>query len=103
MDSSVLIQTDPGSCAAAPPARRTTFPYRMPLVKTRIVSGIVVAALGALVLTRGISYPAHRSTMRVGDLQASVQEERAVPGWLGVVAVAGGALMIGAGLRRRNT
>jgi hypothetical protein len=40
--------------------------------------------------------------MRVGDLQASVTQERAVPLWVGVVAVAGGALMIGASLRGRK-
>lgn len=68
-----------------------------------IVAGIVVAALGAFVLTRGISYPMHRSAMRVGDFEATVQEQRAIPKWVGVVAVAGGALMIGAGLRGRKT
>jgi hypothetical protein len=40
--------------------------------------------------------------MRIGDIQASVQEEHAIPRWVGIVAVAGGALMIGAGLRGRR-
>jgi drug/metabolite transporter (DMT)-like permease len=72
-------------------------------MKPWLLAGIVVAALGVFVLARGISYPSHRSVMRVGDLEASVQEQHAVPAWLGVVAVAGGALMIGAGLRGRKT
>jgi hypothetical protein len=62
----------------------------------------VVATLGIVVLTRGVSYSSHHGTMRIGDLRASVAEEHAVPRWLGVVAVAGGALMIGAGLRGRK-
>jgi len=71
-------------------------------MKALILAGVLVAALGVVVLTRGISYPSHRSTMRIGDLQASVQEQHAVPNWVGIVAVAGGALIIGAGLRRRK-
>jgi hypothetical protein len=78
------------------------FSLRMPIMKALLLAGIVVAALGALVLTRGISFPSHHSMLRVGDLQASVQEEHAVPRWLGIAAVAGGALMIGAGLRRKR-
>jgi hypothetical protein len=71
-------------------------------MKLLILAGLVVAALGVFVLTRGISYPMHRSAMRVGDFEASVQEQRPIPRWVGVVAVAGGALMIGAGLRGRK-
>ena len=72
-------------------------------MKSLLIVGIVVAVLGAAVLTRGLSYPSHRSMMRIGDLQASVQQERAVPTWVGVVLLAGGAVMIGAGLRGRRT
>jgi hypothetical protein len=71
-------------------------------MKPLILAGVVVAALGAFVLFRGISYPSHRTTLRVGDLEASVQEQHALPRWLGVAALAGGALMIGAGLRGRK-
>ncbi|MDO8666109.1 MAG: hypothetical protein Q7J79_05815 [Gemmatimonadales bacterium] len=67
-----------------------------------IFAGVVVVALGAYVLARGISYSSHRSVVRVAGLEASVQEQRAIPMWVGVVAVGGGALMIGAGLRGRK-
>lgn len=71
-------------------------------MKALILAGIVVAAAGVFVLTRGVSYPSHRSMMRIGELQASVREEHAVPKWVGVAAIAGGALLIGAGLRTRR-
>ena len=71
-------------------------------MKAVFFAGVVVAALGAFVLWRGISYPMHRSELRVGGFHASIQEQRAIPKWIGVVAVAGGALMIGAGLRGRK-
>jgi hypothetical protein len=72
-------------------------------VKPLLIAGLVVAALGAFVLVRGLSYPSHRSMMRLGDIQATVQQDRAVPQWVGIAAVAGGALMIGAALRGRRT
>ena len=71
-------------------------------MKALLIAGLVVAALGAFVLVRGISYPSHRSVMRIGDLQATVQQDRAVPVWAGIAAVAAGALMIGAGWRGRK-
>lgn len=71
-------------------------------MKPLIIGGIVVAALGAFVLTKGLSYDSQRSVVRVAGLEASVQEQRAVPTWAGIAAVVGGAVMIGAGLRGRK-
>jgi hypothetical protein len=71
-------------------------------MKALLIAGLVVAALGAVVLVRGLSYPSHRSVMRIGDLQATVQQDRAVPQWAGIAAVAAGALLIGASLRSRK-
>jgi drug/metabolite transporter (DMT)-like permease len=71
-------------------------------VKPLLIAGIVVAALGAFVLLKGLNYSSNRSVLRVGDVEASVQERRAIPPWVGIAAVAGGALMIGAGVMRRT-
>jgi hypothetical protein len=102
MGSFVLIEA--GTEVASPsPARRGAFSRWRLRVKVQIVAGLVVAALGVFVLTKGISYPSDRSTMRIGDLQASVQEQHAVPRWLGIVALAGGVLIVGTGLRSRKT
>ena len=72
-------------------------------MKPLLIAGIVVAALGAFVLVRGLTYSSNRSVVKVGDFQASVQEQRAIPTWVGVVAIAGGAVMIGYGLRGRKS
>jgi hypothetical protein len=100
MGSYVLIEAGPEPSLS--PARRRAFSLWMVRMKALILAGIVVAALGVVVLTMGVSYPSHRSMMRIGDLQASVQEQHAIPSWVGIAAIAGGALIIGAGLRRRN-
>src|SRR5471030_1937711 len=99
MGSYVRIEAGPEMRGPAPMRRRTYPLFWRPQMKPLVIAGIIVAVLGAVVLTRGLSYPSHRNVLHVVDLQASVEEQHAVPLWLGVVAVVGSALMIGSGLR----
>lgn len=71
-------------------------------MKPQMIAGIVLAGLGAFIVLRGLNYGSGRSMMRVGDFQASVEERRAIPTWVGGVAIVGGLLLVGAGLRRRH-
>jgi len=71
-------------------------------MKPQMIIGIVLMGLGAFILINGLTYGSSRSVMRVGDLQASVEERRAIPPWVGGVAVVGGLVLVGAALRRRN-
>ena len=71
-------------------------------MKWQMIAGIVLAGLGAFIVLRGLSYGSGRTTMRVGDFQASVDEQRAIPTWVGGVAIVGGLLLVGAGVRRRG-
>ena len=71
-------------------------------MKPIVFAGIVVAVLGAIVLTNGIRYSSQRSVVKVGDFQASVQEQRTIPTWVGGAALIGGVLMVVAGLRGRK-
>ena len=73
-------------------------------MKPLAIAGIVLAALGAFILLKGLNYESSRSVMKGGDLKISAQEERAIPPWVGGVAVVGGVVLLGVGImRRRNT
>jgi uncharacterized membrane protein len=63
--------------------------------------GILLLALGAFILFRGMSYRSKDEVLRVGDLKASVEERRAVPTWAGGLAVVAGVVLIAAGMKRR--
>jgi hypothetical protein len=63
--------------------------------------GILLLALGAFVLFRGMSYKSKDEVLRVGDLKASVEEKHAVPTWVGGAAIIAGVVLIGAGMKRR--
>ena len=71
-------------------------------MKPLVIAGIVVAGLGAYVLVNGLSYRSQSNVLKVGDLQVTAEEHRLVPPWVGGVAVVGGLVLIGAGVRGRQ-
>lgn len=71
-------------------------------MKWQTIAGIVLAGLGVFIVLRGLSYGAGRTTMRVGDIQATVVEQRSIPTWVGGVAIVGGLLLVGASVARRG-
>ena len=71
-------------------------------MKPQVILGIVLVGLGAFIVLRGLSYGSERSVMRVGDFQASVETRRAIPIWVGGVAVVAGLLLVGAGSVKRR-
>jgi len=71
-------------------------------MKPQLIAGVLLAVLGAFIVFRGLSYASDRSVIQVGDMKASVDARRSVPTWVGGVAIVGGVLLIGAGVRRRQ-
>lgn len=71
-------------------------------MKPQLIAGILLVVLGAFIVFRGMSYTSDRSVIQVGDMKASVDARRSVPTWVGGVAIVGGVLLIGAGVRRRQ-
>ena len=63
--------------------------------------GILLLALGAFILFRGVSYKSKDEVLKVGDLKASVVERHAVPTWAGGLAIVAGVVLIAAGMKRR--
>lgn len=70
-------------------------------MRPQLIAGILLAILGAFIVFRGVSYGSQHSVIQVGDMKASIDAQRPVPTWVGGVAIVGGVLLVGAGLRRR--
>jgi hypothetical protein len=67
-----------------------------------IVLGAVLLIGGGFVLVQGMSVTTNREVLDIGPLEASVEEKRAVPTWLGGLAAVAGAAMIIAGVRAKG-
>ncbi len=64
--------------------------------------GILLLVVGAFIVFRGMTYKSRDEVLRVGDLKASVEEKRAVPTWVGGVAIVAGIALLAAGMKRRT-
>ena len=70
-------------------------------MRPMLIAGVALALAGAFVLFRGFSFTSRESVLKIGDLEATVEEKRAVPPWLGGIALVAGTAMVAAGLRRK--
>jgi len=67
-----------------------------------LVLAVIMLALGGYILLHGLNYPSERSTLQFGDFHATVEQQRQVPTWIGVVLVAGGAFLLAWGAKSRG-
>lgn len=66
-----------------------------------ILAGVILIALGAAAFTGNLDFTHDKEVVKIGGLSASVKEEKSLPQWLGVVGVAAGLALVGAGALRK--
>ncbi|HKE46453.1 MAG TPA: hypothetical protein VKB52_00185 [Rhodanobacteraceae bacterium] len=66
-----------------------------------VIAGILIAAFGIAAFLGKLNFNRDKEVLKVGDLSATVQEEKTVPQWLGGVAVLVGAGLAVAGAMRK--
>jgi drug/metabolite transporter (DMT)-like permease len=64
------------------------------------IIGALLIAGGLYVLIKSPSYSSGKSLFKVGSVEATVQEEHAIPPWAGGAALAAGVVLVVAGLRK---
>lgn len=70
-------------------------------MRPMILAGIALIAIGSFLFVRGGTFTTKRDVVKVGDLKISAEEQRPIEPWIAGVAVAGGAILVLAGARRR--
>jgi uncharacterized membrane protein len=70
-------------------------------MKPLALVGILLLALGAFILFRGASYKDRDEVLKVGDVKASVETQKAVPTWVGGIAIVAGIVLLASGMRKR--
>ena len=67
-----------------------------------LISGAILIAVGLLVIIRPPSYSREESVLKLGDLEAKVQQQHTVPSWLGGALLGAGCVLVIVGLRKSS-
>jgi hypothetical protein len=65
------------------------------------ISGVVLIAIGLWLIIRPPSYSSEESVIKLGDIEAKMQREHSVPGWVGGIALGAGLVLVVVGLKKR--
>jgi drug/metabolite transporter (DMT)-like permease len=65
------------------------------------ILGVMLIAAGLFVILRPPSYSSEQSVLKLGDLEAKVQQQRTVPGWVGGTLLGAGCVLLVLGIRKR--
>jgi hypothetical protein len=65
----------------------------------QIVGALLIAG-GLFILIKTPSYSSEKSLFKVGDVEAKVSQDRAIPPWVGGAALAAGVVLIVVGARK---
>jgi len=64
------------------------------------ISGAILIAIGLFLIIKPMTYPHEEQVFKLGDIEAKVQEKRAVPGWVGGTLLGAGCVLVLVGLRK---
>jgi hypothetical protein len=65
------------------------------------ISGLVLIAIGLWLIIRPPSYSREESVFKLGDIEAKVNQQRSVPGWVGGMVLGAGLVLLVVGVKRR--
>jgi drug/metabolite transporter (DMT)-like permease len=68
----------------------------------RLIAGAILIAVGLLLIIKPPSYSREESVLKLGDLEASVQQQHTVPGWVGGALLGAGCVLVVVGLRKSS-
>jgi len=65
------------------------------------ISGAVLIVIGLWIIIRPPSYSREESVFKLGDIEAKMQHEHPVPGWIGGIALGAGLVVFVVGSKKR--
>jgi drug/metabolite transporter (DMT)-like permease len=71
-------------------------------MKASLIAGLLLIAAGIFLVIRPPHYASQQSVLKLGDLQATMQQEKTLPGWVGGAVLGAGIVLLGGGLLRRR-
>ena len=65
------------------------------------ISGAVLIVIGLWMVIRPPSYTREESVIKLGDIEAKMQQEHSLPGWVGGMALGAGLVLLVVGIKKR--
>ena len=65
------------------------------------ISGAVLVLVGLWIIIRPPSYSREESVLKIGNIEAKMQQRHAVPGWVGGIALGAGLVLVVIGWKKR--
>jgi hypothetical protein len=65
------------------------------------ISGAVLIVIGLWMIIRPPSYSREESVLKLGNIEAKMQQEHSVPGWVGGLALGAGLVLVVVGITKR--
>ena len=69
-------------------------------MRALLIAGLVLVVIGLWILIRPPSYSHDETVVKFGDIEAKMQQQHTVPGWVGGIALGAGAVLVVFGLRK---
>ena len=71
-------------------------------MKATLIAGLLLIAGGVFLILRPPHYASEQSVFKLGQLEARMQQDKTVPGWVGGTVLGAGIVLLGAGLFKRS-
>ena len=69
-------------------------------MKPTQIIGLILIIAGIFVLWKRPTYATKKNVIELGDFKATVDEQEAVPAWLGAVSIGAGVVLLLTGTRK---
>ncbi|MFN0181636.1 MAG: hypothetical protein ACKVZ0_22740 [Gemmatimonadales bacterium] len=70
-------------------------------MRPRLIAGVIVLALGIVLLVRGGTFTSRQDVLKVGDIKVTADQRQSIPPWVGGLVVAVGAAILLMGARKQ--
>jgi hypothetical protein len=71
-------------------------------MKAMLLVGVILVGLGIAALLGVLDFSQKKEVLRIGGLEASVQDRQAIPQWAGIAAIVLGGVLVVGGLSRKR-
>jgi drug/metabolite transporter (DMT)-like permease len=71
-------------------------------MKAALIIGLALIAAGIFLIVRPPHYASEQSVFKIGNVEARMQQDRALPGWIGGTVLGAGIIIIGTALLKRR-